>query len=108
VTLGLLHRGAIYEILSQEIFAYPPSLTTHEHWVFATLSRHTHASSAVGAKNRSPAKIFSIEAKSQKSFQKSKASQIHAQQTLGERLAATTLSYHHVVCIFQADCVWLD
>jgi hypothetical protein len=47
LTLGLLQQGTIYEILSQEIFPYSPptprwiiswlTLTTHKHWVLATL-----------------------------------------------------------------------
>ncbi len=45
-----LQRGHTCEILSQEIWPRSPytywiipmqTLTTHEHWVFATLSRHT-------------------------------------------------------------------
>ena len=41
VTLGLVQLGHICEILSQISIVPMQTLTTHEHWVFATLSRHT-------------------------------------------------------------------
>jgi hypothetical protein len=54
MTLGLLHQGTIYEILRfylKRFSLIPPTprwiislqtLTTHEHWVFVTLSRPCH------------------------------------------------------------------